>query len=132
MMVLYMKADGINMGASSVAMLFWTIIYKIALVIVEAIVVLFYHPFMVKTLGHYQWLFWVGMAVNVVSIVLYGIIVFSKNGARYIVRFATWLLHKVRLVKRRERLKRNWIICWKPMKRAPYICVLIGELPGSC
>ena len=26
MMVLYMKADGINMGASSVAMLFWTII----------------------------------------------------------------------------------------------------------
>lgn len=36
MMVLYMKADGINMGASSVAMLFWTIIYKIALVIVEA------------------------------------------------------------------------------------------------
>ena len=59
MMVLYMKADGINMGASSVAMLFWTIIYKIALVIVEAIVVLFYHPFMVKTLGHYQWLFWV-------------------------------------------------------------------------
>lgn len=53
MMVLYMKADGINMGASSVAMLFWTIIYKIALVIVEAIVVLFYHPFMVKTLGHY-------------------------------------------------------------------------------
>lgn len=54
MMVLYMKADGINMGASSVAMLFWTIIYKIALVIVEAIVVLFYHPFMVKTLGHYN------------------------------------------------------------------------------
>ena len=107
MMVLYMKADGINMGASSVAMLFWTIIYKIALVIVEAIVVLFYHPFMVKTLGHYQWLFWVGMAVNVVSIVLYGIIVFSKNGARYIVRFATWLLHKVRLVKRRERLEKN-------------------------
>ena len=107
MMVLYMKADGINMGASSVAMLFWTIIYKIALVIVEAIVVLFYHPFMVKTLGHYQWLFWVGMAVNVVSIVLYGIIVFSKNGARYIVRFATWLLHKVRLVKRRERLEKK-------------------------
>lgn len=107
MMVLYMKADGINMGASSVAMLFWTIIYKIALVIVEAIVVLFCHPFMVKTLGHYQWLFWVGMAVNVVSIVLYGIIVFSKNGARYIVRFATWLLHKVRLVKRRERLEKK-------------------------
>ncbi len=79
----------------------------IALVIVEAIVVLFYHPFMVKTLGHYQWLFWVGMAVNVVSIVLYGIIVFSKNGARYIVRFATWLLHKVRLVKRRERLEKK-------------------------
>ena len=48
MMVLYMKADGINMGASSVAMLFWTIIYKIALVIVEAIVVLFYHPLMVR------------------------------------------------------------------------------------
>lgn len=107
MMVLYMKEDGINMGASSVAMLFWTIIYKVALVIMEAFVLLFYHPFFVKTLGSYQWLFWVGMAVNVVSIVLYGIIVFSKNGAAGIVRFVTWLLHKLRIVKHREKIEKK-------------------------
>lgn len=107
MMVLYMKEDGINMGASSVAMLFWTIIYKVALVIVEAFVLLFYHPFFVRTLGPYQWLFWVGMGVNVVSIILYGIIVFSANGAAGIVRLSTWLLHKLRLVKHRERIEKK-------------------------
>ncbi|MCH5266930.1 MAG: flippase-like domain-containing protein [Lachnospiraceae bacterium] len=107
MMVLYMKEDGINMGASSVAMLFWTIIYKVALVIFETFVLLFYHPFFVDTIGNYRWLFWVGMAVNIISIFLYGIIVFSENGAQYIVRVAMWLLHKLHIVKRRKRIEKK-------------------------
>lgn len=107
MMVLYMKEDGINMGASSVAMLFWTIIYKVALVIFEVFVLLFYHPFFVDTMGSYRWLFWVGMAVNVVSIFLYGLIVFSKNGAQYIVHAVMWLLQKLHIVKRRKRIEKK-------------------------
>lgn len=107
MQVLYMKADGINMGASSVALLFWTIIYKVALLIVEGYIFLFYKSFAVEALGRYMWLFLVGIAVNVVSIFLYSVIVFSKNGARRIVYFTTWVLHKFHVVKRREKIERK-------------------------
>lgn len=104
MQVLYMSADGINMGASSVALLFWTIIYKIALVLIEGVIFFWKRDLLVRALSGYQWLFLLGIAVNVVSIVLYGIVVFSKNGAKNIVRFVTWLLHKLHIVRHKDRL----------------------------
>lgn len=104
MQVLYMNADGINMGASSVALLFWTIIYKVALVLIEGVIFFWKRDFLIQALGRYQWLFLLGIGVNVVSIVLYGIVVFSKNGAKKIVGFVTWLLHKLRIVRRKDRL----------------------------
>ena len=94
----YMNSDGVNMGASSVALLFWTIIYKIALIVIELAVFLISPGFARHYLGKYMWLFIVGIAVNVVSIFLYSIIVFSKNGAKNIAYFCTWLLHKLRIV----------------------------------
>lgn len=107
MQVLYMNMDGINMGASSVALLFWTIIYKIALLVMEGVILLWKRDFLVQALGGYQWLFWLGILVNAVSIILYAMVVFSKNGARRIVRLVTWLLHKFHLVRRRERMLRK-------------------------
>ncbi len=107
MQVLYMKSDGINMGASSVALLFWTIIYKVALIVVETLVFIFMHGFARQYLGKYMWLFVVGILVNVISIFLYSIIVFSKNGAKNIAYFATWLLHKLRIVKRKEKIEKK-------------------------
>lgn len=104
MQVLYMSADGINMGASSVALLFWTIIYKIALILIEGVVFLWKRDLLVRALGRYQWLFLLGITVNVVSIVLYGIVVFSKNGAKNIAGFVTWLLHKLHIVRHKDRL----------------------------
>lgn len=103
MQVLYMNADGINMGASSVALLFWTIIYKVALVLIEGVIFFWKRDFLLQALGGYRWLFLLGIAVNVVSIVLYGIVVFSRNGAKKIVGFVTWLLHKLHLVRHKDR-----------------------------
>ncbi len=107
MQVLYMHSDGINIGASSVTLLFWTIIYKIALVVVEAFVFIFMHGFAKNSLRGDMWLFVVGIIVNVVSIFLYSIIVFSENGAKNITYFATWLLHKLRIVKRKEKIEKK-------------------------
>ena len=104
MQVLYMNADGINMGASSVALLFWTIIYKVALVLIEGVIFFWKRDFLLQALGGYRWLFLLGIAVNIVSIVLYGIVVFSKNGAKKIVGFVTWILHKLRIVRHKDRL----------------------------
>ena len=42
MQVLYMHDDGINAGASSVTLLFWTIIYKVVLVVFEVYVFIFH------------------------------------------------------------------------------------------
>ncbi len=104
MQVLYMNMDGINMGASSVALLFWTILYKLVLVVMEGVFLLWKRQFLLQALGHYQWLYWIGILVNAVSIILYGLIVFSRNGAKKIVQMATWLLYRLHIVKRRERL----------------------------
>ena len=107
MQVIYMNSDGVNMGASSVALLFWTIIYKIALIVIELAVFLISPGFARHYLGKYMWLFIVGIAVNVVSIFLYSIIVFSKNGAKNIAYFCTWLLHKLRIVKKKEKIEKK-------------------------
>lgn len=107
MQVLYMRNDGINIGASSVTLLFWTIIYKIALVIIELFVFIFMHGFARSNIRGYMWLFITGIIVNVVSIFLYSVVVFSKNGAKNIAYFATWLLHKLRIVKRKEKIEKK-------------------------
>lgn len=113
MQVLYMSADGINMGASSVALLFWTIIYKIALVLIEGVVFFWKRDLLVRALGGYMWLFLLGIAVNVVSIVLYGIVVFSKNGAKNIAGFVTWLLHKLHIVRHKDRVLKKLAVMLK-------------------
>lgn len=105
--VLYMRGDGINMGASSVTLLFWTIIYKIALIIIELFIFIFMNGFAIRYLGGDMWLFILGIAVNVVSIFLYSVVVFSENGAKNIAYFATWLLHKLRIVKRKEKIEKK-------------------------
>ncbi|HBA97592.1 MAG TPA: hypothetical protein DCZ23_05745 [Lachnospiraceae bacterium] len=107
MQVLYMRSDGINIGASSVTLLFWTIIYKIALVVIESFVFIFMHGFARTSLRGYMWLFVTGIIVNVVSIFLYSVVVFSENGAKNIAYFATWFLHKLKIVKRREKIEKK-------------------------
>lgn len=107
MQVIYMRNDGINIGASSVTLLFWTIIYKIALIVIESFVFIFMHGFAKSSIRGYMWLFVTGIIVNVVSIFLYSVVVFSKNGAKNIAYFVTWLLHKLRIVKRKEKIEKK-------------------------
>ena len=111
MQVYYMHEEGINAGASSVTLLFWTIIYKVVLVVFELYVFLFHFNFAVKYIGGYMWLFIVGMAVNVISIVLYSIIVFSKTGAKKLAYMGTTLLHKIRIVRHKEKAEKK--LGWK-------------------
>lgn len=111
MQVYYMRQDGIPIGASSVALLFWTIIYKVALMIVEAYALLFHHDLLKQYLGGYYWLFWLGMGVNLVSILLYSIVVFAKNGVRSLAHAGAWCCQKLRIIKKKkkfmERLDRS-------------------------
>lgn len=107
MQVYYMHEEGINAGASSVTLLFWTIIYKVVLVVFELYVFLFHFDFAVKYIGGYMWLFIIGMAVNVVSIVLYTIIVFSETGAKKLAYMGTWLLHKLKIVRHKEKAEKK-------------------------
>lgn len=48
MQVYYMHEDNISIGVSSVALLFWTIIYKIALLLIEGVVMLFSGDFFIS------------------------------------------------------------------------------------
>lgn len=102
MQVYYMRQDGISVGISSVALLFWTIIYKVALVLIEGYVFLFHWKFLHHYMGRYYWLFQVGIIVNVVSILLYSIVVFSKNGVRMLTHAGAWICHKLRIIRHKE------------------------------
>lgn len=103
MQVYYMRQDKVPVGISSVALLFWTIVYKIALVLFESYVYLFHRDFLYDYLGGYFWLFEVGILVNVVSILLYSIVVFSKNGVRMLTNAGVWICHKLRIIRKKEK-----------------------------
>lgn len=111
MQVYYMRQDGIPIGISSVALLFWTIIYKVALLLIEGYVLLFQRAFLRHYIGRYYWLFWLGILVNLVSIILYSIVVFSKNGVRNLAHFGAFVCQKLRIIRRKkqfmERLDRS-------------------------
>ncbi|MBO5483959.1 MAG: flippase-like domain-containing protein [Lachnospiraceae bacterium] len=104
MQIYYMRQDGIPVGASSVALLFWTIIYKVALMVIEGFVFLFHRDFLYQYIGGYYWLFLVGIGVNMVSILLYSIVVFSRNGARSLAYGAAWIFHKLRIIRKKEKM----------------------------
>lgn len=103
MQVYYMRQDGVSVGISSVALLFWTIIYKVALLVIEGYVLLFQRPFLRCYIGRHYWLFWLGILVNLVSIVLYSIVVFSKNGVRNLAHFGAWICQKLHIIRRKKR-----------------------------
>lgn len=103
MQVYYMRQEGISIGVSSVALLFWTIIYKAALVLIEGYVFLFQRDIFHRYIGRYEWLFWLGIGVNLVSILLYSIVVFSKNGVRNLAHAGAWFAHKLRVIRHKKR-----------------------------
>ena len=107
MQIYYMRQDGIPVGASTMALLFWTILYKVALLLIEGFVYLFHRNFLHHYLGRYYWLFLLGIGVTFVSILLYSVVVFSKNGAKNLAYAGTWICHKLRIIRKKEKfLKR--------------------------
>lgn len=107
MQVLYMHKDGIPIGASSVSLLFWTILYKMALLIIQLYALLFHYSFLREHLGEYDWLYLVGLLVNLVSVALYSIVVFSRKGVASAANMVAWLCHKLHIVKRREKIQKR-------------------------
>lgn len=102
MQIYYMRQEGVPIGASSVALLFWTILYKAALILMEGYVLIFQRDFLHRYIGRYYWLFLLGIAVNLVSILLYSIVVFSKNGVRILAHGGAWLCYKLRIIRKKE------------------------------
>jgi hypothetical protein len=103
MQVYFMRQDNISVGISSVALLFWTIIYKVALVLIEAYAFFFHRDILHRYLGSYEWLFWLGVGVNLVSIILYSIVVFSRNGVRNLAHAGAWVCQKLRVIRHKKR-----------------------------
>lgn len=107
MQIYYMKQDGTPIGASSVALLFWTIIYKVALLVIEAVIIVFRGDFLRHYLGRHYWLFWLGIAVNLVSIIIYSIVVFSRSGVTMLAHGGAWLCQKLRIIRKKEKFMKR-------------------------
>ena len=68
--MIYMKKDGIYYGYSSLIMLVVAVVYKAVLVLLGIFYYIFYHSFVVRQVGRFMWLVYVGFLLNIAYIVL--------------------------------------------------------------
>ncbi len=68
--MIYMKKDGIYYGYSSLIMLVIAVVYKAVLVLMGIFFYIFYHEFVVRHVGDYIWLVYLGFVLNIAYIAL--------------------------------------------------------------
>ena len=68
--MIYMKKDGIYYGYSSLIMLVIAVVYKAVLVLMGLFFYIFYHGFVVRHVGDYIWLVYLGFVLNIAYIAL--------------------------------------------------------------
>lgn len=68
--MVYMKKDGIYYGYSSLIMLIIAVVYKAVLVLLGLFFYIFFHSFVIDSVGDYIWLIYLGFVLNIAYIVL--------------------------------------------------------------
>lgn len=107
MQVYYMRDDDIPVGTSTVTLIFWTTIYKIALLSIQAVMLIFAWNFIFRALGPFWWLYVLGIGVNLFNTALYLTVVFYSKGVRVVMRGVTWLLAKLHIVKKKKKFQKK-------------------------
>ena len=103
----YMKKNNIPVSISSVVMMIITIAYKLVLVVVGLFLILFDHKFIDTYLKDIMFFFILGIVINVVFVGFMFLILFNQTVAKKLIRGVLYLLKKIHLLKKSEKLEKR-------------------------
>ncbi len=133
MQVFYFRDYDVPIGASGVALLLWTTIYKVALLVIQVVLLIFKRDFIFSSLGAYSWMYFLGMGVNIFNTVLYSVVVFWPTSVRSIVDLVMKLVKKLRFIKHQDKIRAkiesvldNYAECSKYISRdSKYMLIIL-------
>lgn len=96
MQVLAMRKDKIPVAVSAVVLAIITITYKLVLVLIGTVILLFRPPALMSYLADIEWILYLGLILNIIAIGLLLLIVFHSNLIRSI---ALWVLNFVNRIR---------------------------------
>lgn len=102
MQIYFMKKEKIPIPVATVILMIVTITYKLVLVVIGLAIALFARGFMEYYMGNILFLFYLGLALNIVCVTALTILVFHPFFTEKILTEGLKLLEKIHLVKHRE------------------------------
>lgn len=97
--LIYMKKDKIPLPVATVVLMIVTITFKFVLVVVGLFIVIFQHGFMEKYLSNILPIFYLGISLNVISVISMIILTFNQKLAKFIILNGLKILEKVKILK---------------------------------
>lgn len=108
MQMYYMKKAGIKISDSAVILMVVALVYKGVLVLLGLLMSVFCHDMIFPALGHYGFIYWIGLGLNVVCVSVLLFIMLFPNVFRQIICFCERLIVRMRFmrpsVRRRKKL----------------------------
>lgn len=102
--VIWMARDKLDAGLSSLVLCIVTMIYKIALVVISAVLVLFNLPFVKEHISYMGYVYIFSFILNLVIITALGLIIYKPIIAEKITVKCAGLLAKIRIIKNKEKV----------------------------
>ena len=99
MQLYHMNRDGNELSASTVVLMTVALVYKLVLVLMGIVMVVFYFPVLEEYLGHYRNLFYLGMALNTALVAALFVVMIFPDFASSLLLFLEHMFVKVRLMK---------------------------------
>lgn len=107
MQIYYMKKDKLPVPVTTLVLMIITITYKAVLVIIGLAIWLFGGDFIVRYLGELSWVFYLGLALNVLCVALMLVLVFAPGLAKWMMVKGNAFLEHFRILKpKNSRLKK--------------------------
>lgn len=98
----YMVKDGISVSTSAIALLLNTIQYKLVLIVLGVLVILFKGEFVIGSNIAFTIMFTFGIIANIITIVVCFVAIFSKTLLHKMVVFCVNFLSKIKIIKNKE------------------------------
>ncbi len=102
MQIYFMKKKKIPIPISTVILMIVTITYKLVLVVIGIGILIFARDFVAHYMGDIMFVFYLGLLLNVICIVLLLLLVFHQTLAQKFAVFGMKFLEKTHIVKRRK------------------------------
>lgn len=127
--IYYMKKNDIPIPLATVILLVITIIYKFVLVVMGLFLMVFNPGFINEYLGDVLFVFYLGVGLNIFSVISMVILVFNQSLAKFIMLKGLRILEKLRILKTKpERMEKLSVSMDNYNKTAKYLKNHIGVM----